>query len=84
VGRANAIRQLDAPRRFVSRAEVLRFLLRLRSGLRVIVFAALRANAVDRLLVAAKNRGYLARKDGGEWLTVGVDIERGRLRPLEV
>lgn len=80
MGRANAIRQLDAPRRFVSRAEVLRFLLRLRSGLRVIVFAALRANAVDRLLVAAKNRGYLARKDGGEWLTVVVDIKKG---PIE-
>ena len=25
------------------------------------------------LLVAAKNRGNLARKDGGEWLTVEVD-----------
>ena len=25
------------------------------------------------VLVAAKNRGYLARKDGGEWLTVEVD-----------
>jgi hypothetical protein len=24
-------------------------------------------------LVAAKNRGNLARKDGGEWLTVEVD-----------
>jgi len=36
------------------------------------------------VLVAAKNRGYLARKDGGEWLTVEVDIKRGRLRPLEV
>jgi len=27
----------------------------------------------DQLLVAAKNRGNLARKDGGEWLTVEVD-----------
>ena len=26
-----------------------------------------------KLLVAAMNRGYLARKDGGEWLTVGVN-----------
>ena len=25
------------------------------------------------MLVAAKNRGNLARKDGGEWLTVEVD-----------
>ena len=34
------------------------------------------APAVDelsQLLVAAKNRGNLARKDGGEWLTVEVD-----------
>jgi hypothetical protein len=30
------------------------------------------------VLVAAKNRGYLARKDGEEWLTVEVDIKRGR------
>ena len=29
--------------------------------------------SIIRLLVAAKNRGYLARKDGGEWLTVGVN-----------
>jgi hypothetical protein len=27
----------------------------------------------SQLLVAAKNRGNLARKDGGEWLTVEVD-----------
>ncbi len=26
-----------------------------------------------KVLVAAKIRGYLARKDGGEWLTVGVN-----------
>jgi len=30
-----------------------------------------------RVLVAAKNRGNLARKDGGEWLTVEVDIKQG-------
>jgi len=36
------------------------------------------------VLVAAKNRGNLAREDGGEWLTVEVDIKRGQLRPLEV
>jgi hypothetical protein len=29
--------------------------------------------AMAGLLVAAKNRGNLARKDGGEWLTVEVD-----------
>ncbi len=32
------------------------------------------------LLVAETNRGYLARKDGGEWLTVVVDIKKG---PIE-